>query len=39
MHALRHTTRWFTALALALCAMSPAFQAPAKKPNILFIMD
>ena len=40
MHALKHITRWLAALALALFAMSPALaQAPAKKPNILFIMD
>jgi len=39
MHALKHVSRWLAALALALFAASPALaQAPAKKPNILFIM-
>lgn len=39
MRALKHVTRWFAALALALAAASPALaQAPAKRPNIIMIM-
>jgi arylsulfatase A-like enzyme len=39
MRALGSITRWLVAAALALTATSPALaQAPAKKPNILFIM-
>ena len=34
-----HVTKWIAALAIGLFAASLAFaQAPAKKPNILFIM-